>query len=233
MDAWWRELRELKDEQRDVIGLPPEGSFLINGPPGAGKTNLLLLRANYLANTEHFNLAVVVFNRTLCEFIRAGGENYDFDPNNILTSRQFFDRLLEEAHVEYEKDSSFDIDRKRRLAALDAAIPDGREPLYDVLLLDEAQDYLPGELQLFRRLAHDLFMVADLRQQIYPGRPVAAVLKSMVDRVLPLRYHYRCGQIICQVADDIGKTFSAGYEPILPSCNYNSPDMKPSPHFSY
>jgi superfamily I DNA/RNA helicase len=57
MDAWWRELQELREEQRDVIALPPEGSFLVNGPPGSGKTNLLLLRANYLANTEHSNLA--------------------------------------------------------------------------------------------------------------------------------------------------------------------------------
>jgi DNA helicase IV len=228
MDAWWRELRELRDEQRDVIALPAEGSFLVNGPPGSGKTNLLLLRANYLANTEHANLAIVVFNRTLSEFIRAGAANYDFDANNILTSRQFFDRLLAEAHVSYEEGSDFDADRRCRLAALNKAIPEGRDPIYDLLLLDEAQDYLPGELHLFRRLAHNLFMVADLRQQIYPGEPVGDVLQAIVDRVLPLRFHYRSGQVICQVADDIGKTFSAGYDPILPTCNYNSPDMLPS-----
>jgi superfamily I DNA/RNA helicase len=228
MDAWWRELRELRDEQREVIALPPDGSFLVNGPPGSGKTNLLLLRANYLANTEHANLAIVVFNRTLCEFIRAGGENYDFDTDNVLTSRQFFERLLAEAHASYERGGSFNADRRHRLAALNAVIPEGRDPIYDILLLDEAQDYLAGELHLFRRLADNLFMVADLRQQIYPGEPVGAVLQAMVDRVLPLRYHYRSGQVICQVADEIGKTFSGGYEPILPTCNYNSPDMRPS-----
>jgi superfamily I DNA/RNA helicase len=48
MDSWWRELGDLNDEQRNVIKLPAEGSFLVNGPPGSGKTNLLLLRANYL-----------------------------------------------------------------------------------------------------------------------------------------------------------------------------------------
>src|ERR1700731_4345336 len=99
MDAWWRELRELDEDQRNVIALPAEGSFLVNGPPGSGKTNLLLLRANYLATTEHTNLAIVVFNRTLQEFIRAGGEHYAFGPDNVWTSRQFFDRLLAEAHV--------------------------------------------------------------------------------------------------------------------------------------
>jgi hypothetical protein len=177
---------------------------------------------------SNYNLAVVVFNRTLSEFIRSGGENYDFDTDNVLTSHQFFDRLLAEAHVIYEREGSFDTVRKRRLAALNTAIPAGRDPIYDLLLLDEAQDYLPGELHLFRSLAENLFMVADLRQQIYPGQPVGDVLRAMVDRVLPLRYHYRSGQVICQVADEIGRTFSGGYEPILPTCNYNSPDMRPS-----
>ena len=197
-------------------------------PPGSGKTNLLLLRANYLANTEHANLAVVVFNRTLREFIRAGGEHYNFDPDNVRTSRQFFDGLLAEAHVRFQEGSDFDVDRHRRLAALNDAIPDGRDALFDVILLDEAQDYLAGELQIFRRLAHNLFMVADLRQQIYPGEPVQNALTGMVDRVLPLRFHYRSGQPICQIADEIGKTFSAGYTPILPTCNYNSPELRPT-----
>jgi superfamily I DNA/RNA helicase len=228
MDAWWRELRELDEDQRAVIALPVEGSFLISGPPGSGKTNLLLLRANYLTNTEHANLAIVVFNRTLREFIRAGNDNYDFDPDNVSTSRQFFDQLLTEAHVDYQHGGTFAIDRQSRLAALDAAIPEGRSPLYDFILLDEAQDYLAGELRLFRRLAHNLFMVADLRQQIYSGESVRDILQTTVDRVLPLRYHYRSGQIICRVADEIGKTFSGGYAPILPTCNYNSPDLIPS-----
>ena len=162
------------------------------------------------------------------EFIRAGGEHYNFDPDNVWTSRTFFDRLLTEAHAVYERDGKFEEDRHRRIAALEGAFPSGRDPIFDVILLDEAQDYLESEIKLFRRLAHNLFMVADLRQQIYPGEAVSDVLRAMVDDVLPLRFHYRSGQPICQVADKIGMTFSSGYEPILPTCNYNSPSMRPS-----
>lgn len=228
METWWRELRDLDEAQRNVIALPPEGSFLVNGPPGSGKTNLLLLRANYLTNSEHANLAIIVFTRTLREFIRAGGGLYDFDPDNVLTSRQFFERLLAEAHGVYDASPKFDVDRHNRLAALERAIPTGRNPLFDVILLDEAQDYLPGELKLFRRLAHDIFMVADLRQQIYPGESVKELLEGIVDQVLPLHLHYRSGQPICDVADRIGNTFAMGYDPILPTCNYNSPELRPS-----
>jgi superfamily I DNA and RNA helicase len=74
METWWRELGDLDEDQRTVIGLPAEGSFLVKGLPGSGKTNLLLLRANYLMNTEHSNLVIIVFNRTLRDFIRSGSE---------------------------------------------------------------------------------------------------------------------------------------------------------------
>src|SRR5580692_6514880 len=132
MDAWWRELRDLDDDQRAVIGLDADGSYLVKGPAGSGKTNLLLLRANYLANTEHSNLAIVVFNRTLCEFIRSGGGRYDFDRRNVLTSHQFLMRLLTESGGSYHAVADFDEDRNARLAAVTEALSHNRNPIYDV-----------------------------------------------------------------------------------------------------
>lgn len=226
METWWREAGELDEDQLRVIGLPAEGSFLVKGPPGSGKTNLLILRANYLTNAEHPNLAVVVFTRTLQEFIRGGADRYDFDPRNVLTSRLLLDRLLREAGCPYEGTDNFEEDRAGRLAAAEAML--AQAPLYDVLLLDEAQDFLPGEIRLFRRLARDLFMVADSRQQIYGSGSKLAELGAVADRTLELRFHYRNGHPICEVADGIGRSFSAGYEPVLPTCNYNSPGFQPS-----
>jgi superfamily I DNA/RNA helicase len=228
MDTWWRELRDLDADQRTVIGLEADGSFLVKGPPGSGKTNLLLLRANYLANTEHSNLAVIVFNRTLCEFIRSGGTRYDFDPRNVMTSFQFFSRLLTEAGGKYERVGDFNKDRHGLFNALQTQLGSQHNPIYDVILLDESQDYLEAEIGLFRQLARNVFLVADSRQQIYSSETIMPVLENAVDRVVNLRFHYRSGQPICEVADRIGSTFAAGYEPILPTCNYNSPDLIPS-----
>ena len=69
----------------------------MKGPPGSGKTNLLLLRANYLTNRAHANLAVIVFNATFREFIRSGADRYDFDMRNVQTSASLLDNLLREA----------------------------------------------------------------------------------------------------------------------------------------
>ena len=94
--------------------------------------------------------------------------------------------------------------------------------------MDEAQDFLPQEISVFRRLSRDLFLVADSRQQIYETNSRIGDLKSVVNRTLSLRFHYRNGPQICEVADGIGRTFSAGYELIGPTCNYNSRQFRAS-----
>ena len=37
--SWWFDITDLDDDQKDVIELPPDGDYLILGPPGSGKTN--------------------------------------------------------------------------------------------------------------------------------------------------------------------------------------------------
>ena len=227
-ETWWRESAELDNEQRNVISLPPEGSYLVKGPPGSGKTNLLLLRANYVTRMEHPNLAVITFNRTLREFIQSGAPKYAFEPNCIVTVRQFFSGLLDEANHGYKEQGEFERIRLDRLQAIQEVLSHRSAPMYDVIMLDEAQDYLAGEIEVFRALCADLFMVADSRQQIYPGDTDIAFLESKVDDHIGLTKHYRNGLPICQVADGIGERFSLPYESISPTCNYNSPDLRPS-----
>lgn len=46
--TWWIDESELLDEQIRVLEEDLDSDIILKGPPGSGKTNLLLLRANHL-----------------------------------------------------------------------------------------------------------------------------------------------------------------------------------------
>lgn len=58
--------------QRDFIGLPIEGRYFISGPPGSGKTNLLLLRAEVTIGSGERDILFITYTRSLADFIRSG-----------------------------------------------------------------------------------------------------------------------------------------------------------------
>ena len=77
-NTWWKDEGELVKEQAELLNISPDDSVLIKGPPGSGKTNLLLLKANQLYLGERPNLHVVVFGSLLRNFIKQGGAQYKF-----------------------------------------------------------------------------------------------------------------------------------------------------------
>ena len=85
---------------------------------------------------------------------------------------------------------------------------------------DEAHDFLPEEIELFARLGHKLFAVADKRQKIYSGEAPFSILECVTDYQVTLRHHYRNGYNICQFADLLA-TDRSSFEAIAPSSNYD------------
>jgi superfamily I DNA/RNA helicase len=70
--TWWRKLDDLDEAQKTFIQLAPQGRFLLDGPPGSGKTNLLLLRAQFVAGSGDKNVLIVTYTNVLADFIRSG-----------------------------------------------------------------------------------------------------------------------------------------------------------------
>lgn len=208
--TWWRSTQELDDDQRSLIEIPiADGNHLVTGPPGCGKTNILLLRASYLRSAGLGNCIILVFTRMLREFIATGSSQPTMlPPDRIHTHAAWTRNLLRQLGQPFEPslpDLLHDDARRERHLAIESAVQKAGldNSYYDSILLDEVQDYWACEIELLSSLTRHLFMVGDNRQRIYARNEGLQAALDVGCKEHRLRYHYRMGYRICRAADRI------------------------------
>jgi len=203
----WRRRRDLHPDQVHAIeGLSAAGKYLLLGPPGSGKTSILLHRGQYLRLPPHqlANVALVTFSRTLREFISLSGDDR-FPPELIVTQKVLVDTIFK-AYAEQPPNIEGDLSEQNRVraeAANELIASRGKLVSYDAILVDEIQDLCESELQLLTSLSDRIMLVGDIRQQVYRSSNVMPGASSLCDNTIELRHHFRISQEICLVADRI------------------------------
>jgi superfamily I DNA/RNA helicase len=77
------------ENQRSIINLPANYNLVVSGPPGSGKTNIALYRANELHDKDY---AICVRTHMMKKVIRHGMIQLGLDPDRVMYSWSFENR---------------------------------------------------------------------------------------------------------------------------------------------
>ncbi|MGF6110389.1 UvrD-helicase domain-containing protein [Pseudomonas frederiksbergensis] len=204
--AFWIGEKDLDEFQVDAVkGIPEESSFMLTGPAGSGKTNILLLRSKWLIFKSISNIKIVSFTSSLKDFIKIGSEQYGLPVENSCTAMYLFKEFLNEYDIPFETSGNFEEDRAMLAGKISSLLAENPiDPIYEALLVDEAQDYSDTELYIFRALAERLVLACDSRQSIYRVSQTQGLIEKLAEgNRVDLKYHYRSGYNICRVAEGL------------------------------
>jgi hypothetical protein len=195
---------QFQEEDRRIVELTDDQSYVLSyvtkrrraaivGPAGSGKTMLALQVARKLAEGGHRTL-LVCFNWRLAEYLR---ESAGSIPHlDVFHFHELCRHVVAEAGLEVPPVPK-DADEERRhyeetLPDLLGQAADALGPVYDAIVVDEAQDFRKGWWPLLLRLHKEpttgpMFVFADNNQNLYGG----GVPDDLVDLTLPLPANLR------------------------------------------
>ena len=211
MSLWWVKKKDLDPSQLALIEeLPLNENCLVLGPPGSGKTNVLLRRAQFVRSQDITNVLVLGFTRSLTEFTKTGCFNARgqelFPKQCVLTIEEWIRSLYLQHSESLPDNKGEDLAKWKRRLAKGALNFRSRDylPEYEMLFVDEAQDLMIEEVDLMKQWGSVLCFVGDERQKIYPRSDgLDAVRRVEQLSVHKLKFHYRLAPEICRVADRI------------------------------
>lgn len=234
--SWFRSVKELDDDQKAFIKLPPHGRHALIGPPGSGKTNLLLLRAEYLSGSGEKNVLVVTYTRALADFIKTGVSAAGLiSREQIRTFHSWAaDHVFQHLGQKIMKEGAdFDEGVRAEILSLvkeaNSKLPTPK--LYSAIFVDEAQDLTSDELEALLCLSDNVCICGDERQGIYrrDGLDIAEKL-GLQQHVL--KRHFRIGQRVARVADRLMPP-GEGQDALEATSNYNPKEQGESSAVMY
>jgi superfamily I DNA/RNA helicase len=172
MSIWLLPRLELTPEQLRVVEMPPHEHKVILGPPGSGKTQVLIHRADYLSgayNLKPDQYRLFVFTNVIKEYIKSGIQFLGL-PEEVVSTFDYWCRLVYEGHISRRlpwKDRSIDFAEVRSgVLKLYRDKPQLQKRL-SFVLVDEGQDLTPQVYEILSLAAQHITVFVDPQQKIF------------------------------------------------------------------
>ncbi|HOD66010.1 MAG TPA: 3'-5' exonuclease [candidate division Zixibacteria bacterium] len=209
MGVWLVPESELTPDQIRAVQLPTDGHKVVSGPPGSGKTLVLVHRARYLLDSKGITggqLRLFVYTRTLRDYIQSALKLLGIADECVLTfdawCRSFYLSCVGNPPPRDEVNGQLDF-REIRRAVLRALETAPVAPVYDYVLVDEGHDLDEISYKILVRIARHITVCMDRKQQIYDdGAAEERVLHilGLPKRSVALLEAYRCCPYITRLA---------------------------------
>lgn len=211
MSTWLVPQSELTPEQLRAVHLDPAEHRVIMGPPGSGKTLILLHRARHLLDLWHVppdRFRIFVFTKTLKEYIRSALSLLDL-PDECITNFDAWCKNFHRTHIRGPlprdgKEIDFPGIRRRVLMEIRGNLFE--VPKYDFVLVDEGQDLDSTAFDIIRAISNHVTVCIDHKQQIYDvGSSEIDILQRMGlrRRNMELLGAFRCCPFIVSLASEL------------------------------
>ena len=177
MRTWLVARGELLPDQLRAIELAPSEHRVIAGPPGSGKTQVLLHRAAYLRQrlgTEPNRFRIFVFTNSLKGYIRSALHLLDLPPGCVWGFDAwcvgFYRRRISPVLPTQDgEDDTPDFAGIRAAVAAWLRLHPPSPKFYDFAMVDEGQDLDGAAFEILTAVAGHVTVGMDVKQQIYDG----------------------------------------------------------------
>lgn len=196
-------ITDLDRLQREVVEYRPyDAPMFVNGPPGSGKTHIAILRLQVLLNNGYTNVLFLLYNHSMYGFLKSIFTSLGMTTNvNIETKDQYFTDLARKAgYSAGYSDSDYETVYRGRLQHLLNVTPRER---YDVIVIDECQDFSDTEVTILRKLSEKIIAVGDLDQKVYDAVP-SPYFRQLDSR--KLQTIYRFGKKVAKIAQPFSRS---------------------------
>ncbi len=193
-------ITDLDSSQRAVVQhIPYNDAMFVKGPPGSGKTHIAILRLNVLLSEGYSNILFLLYNHSMYGFLnnifRKMGLKETVEINT--KDKYFYDLAIQRNYSRSNENSydNYEVNYDKRLEYIENL---SSMPSYDVIVIDECQDFSLRELKLLERMSTKIIAVGDVEQSVYRKNSASFYSKLQTHELSTI---YRYGKQVAAVAE--------------------------------